>query len=89
MQNTMVRGGGEWPAGEKIKLGVRERNGKVQKEENYIDKGGKGLKNASFWAIITPQTYLFGKKMEKGKKKRRKITLKKGKEALKMHLLGL
>ena len=21
------------------------------KEENYIKKGGKGLKNASFWAI--------------------------------------
>ena len=29
------------------------------------------------------------KKMKKGKEKRRKITLKKGKEALKMHLLGL
>ena len=30
-----------------------------------------------------------GKKMKKGKEKRRKITLKKGKEALKIHLLGL
>ena len=30
-----------------------------------------------------------GKKMKKGKEKRRKITLKKGKEALKMHLLWL
>ena len=30
-----------------------------------------------------------GKNMKKGKEKRRKITLKKGKEALKMHLLGL
>ena len=44
MENAMVRGGGKWPAGEKMK---------------------------------------------KGKEKRRKITLKKGKEALKMHLLGL
>ena len=24
---------------------------KEKKEENYIKKGGKGLKNASFWAI--------------------------------------
>ena len=30
-----------------------------------------------------------GKKMNKGKEKRRKITLKKGKKALKMHLFGL
>ena len=29
------------------------------------------------------------KKFKKGKEKRRKITLKKGKEALKKHLLGL
>jgi len=42
--------GGEWPAGEKMKLGVREKNekGKRKKEENFIKKG---LKNASFWAI--------------------------------------
>ena len=41
MQNTM---------GKKIKLGVREKNekGERKKEENYIKKGGKGLKNASF-----------------------------------------
>ena len=25
--------------------------GKEKNEENYIKKGGKGLKNASFWAI--------------------------------------
>ena len=30
-----------------------------------------------------------GEKMKKGKEKRRKITLKKGKEALKTHLLEL
>ena len=55
MQNTMVRGR-EWPAGEKMKLGVRERKsekGERKKEENYIKKGGKGLKNVSFWAIIS------------------------------------
>ena len=46
------KGGGEWSAGEK-KLGVREKNekGERKKEENYIKKGEKGLKNASFWAI--------------------------------------
>ena len=33
-------------AAEKKKLGVKEK-----KEENYIKKGGNGLKNASFWAI--------------------------------------
>ena len=30
-----------------------------------------------------------GKKMKKGKEKSRKITLKKGEKALKMHLFGL
>ena len=42
MKNTMVRGGGEWSAGEKNEKGERK------KEENYINKGEKGLKNASF-----------------------------------------
>ena len=66
MQNTMVReGGGEWPAGKKNeirKLGEKMKNeGKDKKKENYIQKGGKGLINASFWA--SPQTYLsVGKK---------------------------
>ena len=31
----------------------------------------------------------YGKKIKKGKEKRRKITSKKGKRALKMHLFGL
>ena len=37
MQNTMVRGG-EWPAGEKMKLGVREKNekGERKKEEKAL-----------------------------------------------------
>ena len=49
MQNTMVRGGGMISWGKKI--GVREKNekGERKKEENYIKKWGKGLKNASFW----------------------------------------
>ena len=54
MQNTMVRGEGEWSAGEKIKIrsqGKKMKKGKEKKEENYIKKGGKGLKNASIWAI--------------------------------------
>ena len=41
-------------AAEKKKLGVKEK-----KEENYIKKGGNGLKNTSFWASPRPpQTYL-------------------------------
>ena len=52
----MVRGGGKWPAGEEKnknqELGAKKKKkGKEKKEENYIKKGGKGLKNASFWAI--------------------------------------
>ena len=47
----MVRGGG-WPAGEKNKLGVGGRKkGERKKKKNYINKGGKDLKNACFWAI--------------------------------------
>ena len=37
-----------------MKLGVSEKKNekrKRKKEENYIKKGGKGLKIASFWAI--------------------------------------
>ena len=37
MQNIMVRGG--------------KNKNQEKKEENYTKKGGKGLKNASFWAI--------------------------------------
>ena len=40
----MVRGGGEWPAGEKkLKIGVRKKNekGERKKEENYTKKRGK------------------------------------------------
>ena len=43
MQNTME--GKKWPAGEKMKLGVREKNEKNEKnDENYIKKGRKALK---------------------------------------------
>ena len=46
MQNTMVRGGGGGPAGEKMKLGVMEKNEKWErkKEENYLLKVEKALK---------------------------------------------
>ena len=55
MQNTMVRGGGNGQPGKKMKLGVREKNekGERKKEENYIKKGERGLKNASPWAVIS------------------------------------
>ena len=46
MQNTMVRGGG-WPAGEKKNNELGEKNEKGKLHYNR----GKGLKNASFWAI--------------------------------------
>ena len=57
---------GEWPAGEKIKLGVREINEKRErkKEENYSKKRGKGLKNAS--KIFAPPPCI--SKKEVGKK---------------------
>ena len=29
----------------------KDEKGERKKEENYIKNGGKGLKNASFWAI--------------------------------------
>ena len=47
MENTMVRGGGKWPAGGKNKyqeLGKKNEKGKRKKEENYIKNGEKGLK---------------------------------------------
>ena len=55
MQNTMVRGGEMASWGKKMKLGVREKNekGERKKEENYTKKGKRGLKNESFWAIIS------------------------------------
>ena len=60
MQNTMVRGGGREMASRKMKLGVRGKKwkGERKKEENYIKKGGKGLKNAS-------QKREWGKKLSK------------------------
>ena len=48
---------------------------------NYYDKGGEVKWSAWGKKIV--------KKMKKGKDKRRKITLKKGKKALKMHLFRL
>ena len=41
--------------GRNIKLGVRGKyeKGERKKEENYIKKGEKDLKNASFWAVIS------------------------------------
>ena len=44
------KGGGMVSWGKILKLGVREKNekGESKKEENYIKKGEKVLKNASF-----------------------------------------
>ena len=47
MQNTMVRGRGEMASWGKNEKGERK------KEENYIKKGERGLKNASPWAVIS------------------------------------
>ena len=67
-----------------------------------MKKGEKGLINAFFWVRGGGRTEKkgggmagWGKKMKmksqgkKGKEKGRKITLKKGKKALKMHLIGI
>ena len=70
MQNTMVRGEGECSAGgKKLQLGEKMKKGKEKRRKITLKKGGKGLKNASFWAINSkkkspspPQTYLSGKK---------------------------
>ena len=47
--------GGNGQPGKKMKLGVREKNekGERKKEENYIKKGERGLKNVSPWAVIS------------------------------------
>ena len=52
MQNTMVRGGG-WPAGEKIKLGVREKIKKGKEKRRKIKKGKEALKMHLF-GLPTP-----------------------------------
>ena len=48
-------------------LGEKNEKGERKKEENYIKNGGKGLKNASFWAIISKKNrrgvFSWGKKM--------------------------
>ena len=38
---------------QKIRVGVRGVREKTEKEKNYIKRGGIGLKNTSFWAIIS------------------------------------
>ena len=56
-------------------LGEKMLKGIEKKQKNYIKKGGKGLKNASFWAINIffrmegfPQTYFSGGKNESQKR---------------------
>ena len=42
----------------------KEKGNKKEKKENYIKKGRKGLKNASFWTINRPpQTFWSGNKI--------------------------
>ena len=69
----MVRGGvGNGQRVKKMKLGVKRKKnekGERKKEENYIKKGGKGLKNTSFWAINS-KTDLSGKIKESQKRGR-------------------
>ena len=40
-----------WGKNKNQKLGEKNQKGERNKEENYIKKGEKGLKNAYFWAI--------------------------------------
>ena len=65
MKNTMVRGGD----GQLGKKRGKKKGGKLHL------KRGKGLKNASFWAINS-------------KRKKEENYIKKGGKALKMHLFG-
>jgi len=61
------------------------KKGKEKKEGNYIKKGGKGLKNASFWANLKknrggssdPSARELGKKNEKGERKKEENYIKK------------
>ena len=39
-----------WGKNKNQELGKKYEKGETKKEENYIKKGEKGLKNASFWA---------------------------------------
>ena len=52
------------------------KRGKKKKEENYIKKGGKGLKSASFWAI-NPNLFV----REKNESQKKGV----GKKIIKMH----
>ena len=50
----MVRGGGNGWLGKKNEneeLGEKNEKRERKREENYMKKGEKGLKNASFWVI--------------------------------------
>ena len=68
-----------------MKLGVREKNkkGERKKEENYIKKGERGLKNASPWVIIFKKFRELGKKNGKGERKKGENYIKKGERGLK------
>ena len=49
-----------WGKNKNYELGEKNEKGERRKEENYIKKGEKGHRNASFWAINSkkfPQTY--------------------------------
>ena len=59
----------------------------VDRDIYYAKYYGKGGWGKASWGKNKNQE--LGKKMKKGKEKRRKITLKKGEKALKMHLFGL
>ena len=64
MQNTMVRGGGMVSWGEKNKSLGKNEKGERKKEENYIKKGEKGFKNASFWLRLARRKLICrGKKL--------------------------
>ena len=70
MQNTMVRGGlmVSWEKNKNKELREKMKRGKEKRRKITFKKGGKCLKNASFWAINSkispcpPKTYLSGGK---------------------------
>ena len=54
-----------WGKNENEELGKKNKKGERKREENYMKKGEKGLKNASFWVINSKN---FRKLVHRGKK---------------------
>ena len=70
------------------KLGEKNKRGKEKKEENYIKKGDKGLKNAYFWTINSIKIICRGKKLNLKKGGREMIRMQASKGLTPLKLIG-